>query len=448
MLDEGYIYDPGTGSYYVPDVAEPEAAASDAESTTQYQGDPEMLEEGFTYDPYLGVYLLDGEDFPMMDVPSSFLAASPNFPDFNPNMIPWETAPDYIKDILYDTPFIATTDTFYVDPWKIPFVLVLTNGDIVRVIVGINMIFGSYFASSDDFNSHKPTGSYVFCHVLNSSGDINPGVEYACIYEARYYFGTMETAVDWHPLTAIATGNRISRFTGSLTGMDLGWDYYLYGGNNIGPGRSNVNISINTSQTSAFPAFSAVSDSVLGFAGDISFIKFHEDYPYSYFASFVPATYEEKQLETEKGILSGIKGMWESIKSLPETIGEKLKSLFVPSEGYFDTYISDFQNYFKDRFGLLYELLDAVIDILQQFISYSPAESGYSIHFPEVVMPVLDNGEWHDQTLIEERDITFEFLEQGAFKTLYTMYRSVVWMIFVFALINLIIRKSERVFGG
>lgn len=142
------------------------------------------------------------------------------------------------------------------------------------------------------------------------------------------------------------------------------------------------------------------------------------------------------------------KSIWETLKSIPDMIGEKLKGLFIPEEGFFDTYVAEFQSYFRDRFGLLYELPDAVIGILQQFIAYSPAESGYKITFPEVVMPVLDNGEWYDRTIIEETDITFEFLEQGAFKTLYSMYRSVVWMIFIFALINLIIRKSERVFGG
>lgn len=150
---------------------------------------------------------------------------------------------------------------------------------------------------------------------------------------------------------------------------------------------------------------------------------------------------QEEQNETSKGI-------WESIKSIPDMIGEKLKSLFIPSDNFFSTYVSEFQDYFNDRFGLIYEIPEAIIAILQQFISYSPAESGYSIHFPEVVMPVLDGGEWNDRVLIEESDITFDFLEQGSFKTLYTMYRSVVWMIFIFALINLIIRKSERVFGG
>ena len=78
-----------------------------------------MLDEGFTYDPYLNIYYI-GEDFPMLEAPSTFIRSTPNFPDFDPNDIPWETAPGYIKEILYNTPFISTTTTSYVDPWKIP----------------------------------------------------------------------------------------------------------------------------------------------------------------------------------------------------------------------------------------------------------------------------------------------------------------------------------------
>ena len=125
-----------------------------------------------------------------------------------------------------------------------------------------------------------------------------------------------------------------------------------------------------------------------------------------------------------------------------------IKDFFLPSDGFFSTYAQSFQDFFSDRLGILYELPESVVDIFQQLVDYNPAQSGYSIHFPEVVLPVLDNGEWYDRVIIEETDITFDFLEQGAFATLYSLYRSVIWMIFIFALINLIIRKSERVFGG
>lgn len=452
MLEEGYIYDPASGSYYIPSFEEPVTAASDSDSTTQYQGDPDMLAEGFTYDPYLDIYYID-EDFPMMDdISVPYLASNPNFPNFNPNMVPWETAPQYIKEILYNTPFIATTSTSYPSgvPWKIPFVLVLTNGEVVRVIVGINLMLGTYFSSADNNSStiFAPTGVYVLTEVLNVNADILPGVEYACAYEARYAIDTMDLLVDWHALEPLALGNRFTRFTGSLLNFSLGWDFYCYGGNNCKPGVISYNTAVNTGTTaSSYPRITTVTDAALGFAGN-RFLYKQDEYDFAYFSSFVPATYEEKQLETEKGILSGIKGMWESIKSLPETIGEKIKSLFIPREGYFDTYTSDFQNYFKDRFGLLYELPEVVISILRQLVEFSPDEDNYSIHFPQVTMPVLENGEWSDKVLIEERDITFDFLQQGAFKTLYNLYVSAMWLMYILALINLIIRKADKVFGG
>ena len=50
--------------------------------------------------------------------------------------------------------------------------------------------------------------------------------------------------------------------------------------------------------------------------------------------------------------------------------------------------------------------------------------------------------------LIEETKVTFDFLDEGPIATLYSMYRAALWLLFIFLLINLIIRKSDKVFGG
>lgn len=424
-------------------------------SLNSFAVEEDVIDEGWIIDEETGdCYIPSNDSSDFIDRPSFFLASRPNFPSFNPNDLPWEAAPDYIQKILYNTPFISTSSLEYVNPWKLPFVLVLTNGSVIRVIVGINLMLGTYFSSANNnsvtdqgISVFGPTGVYVVCHKYLTNSSLVTGFEYSCCYEARFDFETLETTVDWHQLTSTALGDRFLRFTGSLLDLNVSWDYYCFGGNNIGPGRVSSSFPISTSQTSSYPCIFSVTNASSGFAGG-AFVYKQEEYWNSYFSSFIPQTYEEKQSETQKGILSSIKNIWESVKSLPELIGDKLKSLFIPSSGYFDTYVSDFQDYFKDRFGLLYELPDEMIGILKQFIAFSPSESDYSIHFPKVVMPVLDEGEWYDKVLISETDISFDFLEQGAFKTMYTMYRSVVWMIFVFALVNLIIRKSDKIFSG
>lgn len=271
-----------------------------------------MLDEGFTYDPYLNVYYI-GEEVPMMDdgyIP--YISTTPNFPDFNPNMVPWESAPQEVKDILYDTPFIMTTTTSYPSkPWKIPFVLVLTDGSIVRVCVGVNLMLATYFATQDDANNFIPTGSYIVCEVLDANANINPGVEYACYYEARFDFQTMKTIEDWRSVDPVALGNRFSRFTASLLSTTSSWDYYFYGGNNIGPGLISQSFSVNTGE-SGYPRLRAVTSAASGFAGG-SFVFNQAGYPFAHMSAFIPQNFESQQLETSKGI-------WATLKEVPGNI--------------------------------------------------------------------------------------------------------------------------------
>lgn len=354
--------------------------------------DPEehqaMLDDGYTYDPDLDSYLFDGEDYAFFDVPSLFLASSPNFPSFNPNMVPWESAPDYIKEILYNTPFISTTVNKhdYVEPWKIPFVLVLTNGDIVRVIVGINLIFGTYYSSENAYLSETPTGSYVFCEVLDSSSNVLPGVEYSCIYESRYYFDTMEVAVDWHSLAPISVGNKISRFTGNLCGADLGWDYYLYGGNNLGPGYNQRFIEPNVKQSAQFPSFVSFTDPDVGFSNSSLLDTYSPvfPYPHAYFSPFIPSTYEDKQLETNKGI-------WASVKELPSKIADSVKGFFTGLgdriSGFFDKLINYLLYFQPDKPEHVNPFSDILTDIKLFFNNQISDVSG----FKNLLNSTLDN---------------------------------------------------------
>ena len=354
-----------------------------------------MLDEGFTYDPYLNIYYI-GEDFPMLEPPPSpFIMSNPNFPDFNPNDIPWETAPEYIKEILYNTPFISTTTTSYVDPWKIPFVLVITNGLTVRVIVGINLFLGTYIASSDNntSTSFAPTGTYVFCRVLTggTSPEVVTGVEYACCYEALYDVETMETTVDWHSLTPNATGNYFTRFTGTILSFDVAWDYYCYGGNNIGPGYASAAFPVTTD---SFPRIYGVNNSEYGFAGN-SFVYKPDYYTSAYFSSFVPSTYEEKQLDTQKGI-------WATLKEVPGQILEGVKGFLTNMLNYllyfqptkpehvnpFADILTDVKIFFDNQIDDVGDFKNSLTSTLNNVVSYIESGSGIINTFLSAV-PVL-----------------------------------------------------------
>lgn len=143
------------------------------------------------------------------------------------------------------------------------------------------------------------------------------------------------------------------------------------------------------------------------------------------------------------------KGIWETLKGIPEAISDKIKSLFVPDEGFFDTYTTEFQDYFSDRFGLLYELPEAGVNILQQFIDYKPVTDGYYIPVPEVVFPVtLEDGTVKDFVILEKQNYVFDFLSEGVIGTVYKFYRAFCWLVAILSLIALAVRKYNKITGG
>lgn len=406
-------------------------------------------------------------------------ASEPHNSDFDVNKLPWSEMPTYIKDILYGSYVGNVTDSAYSGEVKLPFVVVVVRLNQVHVFVGQNLCIGTVYSDAS-------TVSAVYILARKESAQIfNNSVCYHAYFNASDYSLTQ----DWAAVEAVDYGDRYVRYNYFPYPESVARDYYLYGFNTVKPGAALFTQSVNSGST--YPMIKVVNDCKTGFQSGKIFIK-PDLWSLSYSASFSPPTAEQQQAQTSRGIWDTLKDVLDYVKNLPKNIAnsikgffdslgdrisgffttlsnnikgfftslgdrisgffdalaDKIKGFFLPSEGFFDTYVSSFQEYFQDRFGLLYEIPDAVIGIFQQFIDYSPAESGYSITFPEVVMPVLEDGEWYDKVIIEETDIRFEFLEQGAFKTLYSMYRSVVWMIFIFALINLIIRESERVFGG
>lgn len=394
------------------------------------------------YTPYK---ILDSDPF------SPFLLTSA-YHDFSPSELPWSEMPSYVQEIITAEPIGLVNDTSYSGDYKIPFILVFTGGSSIHVVAGYNLAIGSYYREKGTFTS-------VFISTIRN----NPRIwKNAMCYHAYYEKdsqGSYYESTPWASVQPVAVGDNMSRYLQLSSSSPTPRDYYAYGANCIGAGKSSVGQPI--SGDAEYPKYFFRNDVRYGFSGDV--FVYEPDEWNAYFESFVPPTPEQQQAATSKGILETLRqiptniadairsfftGLGDRISGFFTNLADTIKGFFLPSEGFFDTYTEEFQEYFEDRFGLLYELPDSVIGILQQFISYSPAESGYSIDFPEVIMPVLDNGEWHDEVIIEETEITFDFLERGAFKTLYSMYRSVIWMIFIFALVNLIIRKGEKVFGG
>lgn len=427
------------------------------------------------YDPYTGLEMFYDEDNDVYYSPhkpfefepiSTYRVSSPNFTDFDISKLPWLEMPSYVQEIIraQRIPSGKVDIGEYQGEFKYPFVCVVRGGSYVAVYAGYNLCIGAYFASSTDRQNLTPN-NYTLISVKKHTRLYANAVCYTAVYNASDF----SIRDPWTSIEPVAHGDNFVRYK-TLNFVDSNIDTYFYGSNGLYPDRVLESTYLVNNET--YPQYVMVNNIQSGFASGT--IIYAPDNWVGYIGSFTPPSAEALQQSTSKSILetlkqiptnmaNAIKGFFTSlgdrisgffdslatrINGIINILAEKIKGFFLPSEGYFDEYVADFQEYFKDRFGLLYELPDAVIGILQQFIEYFPNDSGYYIDFPDVVMPVFDNGEWSEVQIIDATSISFEFLEQGAFKTLYSMYRSVVWMIFIFALINLIIRKSERVFGG
>lgn len=387
-----------------------------------------------------GNYAYYGKDNPF-DFGFSFnLLDEPNYKYFDIKSLPWRSFPDYIQSILKlkpDTYMPYLTDVSAdqsVYTKSIPFVLVRAYGtNLCDIYVGYNVFIGRYNDTSGNLN--------VFART---------DIDSACYY-ARFDFDG-NTIMNWSELSLHTPWSSSLGYyqTYAIGNFERVVDYYFYGGNVVKPTDTPLSsLSYQGLNSSGLTVTGLQSD--IGFTSQ-NFFPLQDQYSYIYSSSFeIPDYNELLQQEQNELIEDGnktSKGIWETLKGIPEAIGEKIKGLFVPSDGFFDTYQQEFQTYFRERFGLLYEIPELVINLLTKFVTFNPKEDDYSITFPEVKLPVLEDGEWREEKLIEAQEFSFDFINEAPFSLLYDAYVAFIWLVYILLLVNLIKYKANSVFKG
>lgn len=114
---------------------------------------------------------------------------------------------------------------------------------------------------------------------------------------------------------------------------------------------------------------------------------------------------------------------------------EGLKSLFIPSDEYFNAKFSDLNEFFKDRFGFLY----TPIDLLVRFVNliYGASDTFDGIPFPEL--------SWDGHVLLAAQTVKFDILDIAAFKQVQKYLYFLTDVMMIGALVSLIHRKFEEV---
>lgn len=130
------------------------------------------------------------------------------------------------------------------------------------------------------------------------------------------------------------------------------------------------------------------------------------------------------------------------VYKLIELLIEMLKGLFIPSDNFFNDWLADMNDYFSDRFGIIYYPFDLVIDFLTRVVDTCSNVSSNAV----LNVPDLD---FMGVTLIHA--FTFDFnslLVNDGLKTVYNIYLVVVDVILSLMLINLAKNTFTEVFGG
>lgn len=140
-------------------------------------------------------------------------------------------------------------------------------------------------------------------------------------------------------------------------------------------------------------------------------------------------------------ILNKINDVWESIKSLPDKIGafiqniatdigEGLKELFIPSEGYFDEYAAKTKAWASEHFGFLYTASDLMLSLVSDLGDL--LRDDYSFVLPAAEFDL--NGEHY--VLWDEYEVPVEqyIKDVPALNFAYSSYLTMLCGAFAFAL--------------
>lgn len=155
----------------------------------------------------------------------------------------------------------------------------------------------------------------------------------------------------------------------------------------------------------------------------------------------------EEQNETNKGIWGTIKEILSYLNpfsenffayKLVELILDGLKSLFIPEDGFFETFFEDMKNWFSERLGFLFYPFELIIDILNKMLNINFTEPIFNI--PDIKEPFTDT------KLISATTYNLNnMLSNSTLENMHNIYLVVVDAIIIFALVNLAKRKFEEV---
>lgn len=145
----------------------------------------------------------------------------------------------------------------------------------------------------------------------------------------------------------------------------------------------------------------------------------------------------EKAEETRKGI-------WETIKDLPNQFLNMLKSLFIPEDGYFETWFNDLKTFFEDKLGFLATPFTIFIDFINMYLNLD-SSTDIIITIPDITVPNFENYKIISATTLNWSEL---LKSKESLNALWQLYLSFVDVFLILNFIGLCETKYNRIFGG
>lgn len=160
------------------------------------------------------------------------------------------------------------------------------------------------------------------------------------------------------------------------------------------------------------------------------------------------------------------KGIWETIKSIPSTIGnfftdlgdkiggfftnllngilDGLKSLFIPGDGFFKTWFSDFKTFIEDKLGFLSTPFTIFIDFIESYSDLS-SSNDIVINIPDITVPNFE-----DYKIISATTFNWSqtLKSKSSLLNLWNLYLDFIDVFLILNFIGLCEKTYNRIFGG
>jgi hypothetical protein len=116
-----------------------------------------------------------------------------------------------------------------------------------------------------------------------------------------------------------------------------------------------------------------------------------------------------------------------------------LKSLFIPSDDFFQNYLSEMNQWLSDHFGALYYPIDLFIDVCGRLLNLEVPE------IPSITLPAFQVGE---TVLLPAQTYSFDMSALPALGEIHSFYLTVVDVIIALWLCGLAAVKLKSIMGG